>query len=99
MSETYTVSVWSVKDGQESSFIDAFRSFAAAATQMGGAREGMILQDSEEPGRFIVVRHWDDADVVQRWRHEHDAALQNAVNATLKSDSEAHVLTKVADLG
>ena len=99
MGDTYTVSVWSVNQGQESSFIDAFRAFAAAATEMGGAREGMILQDSDDSSHFIVVRRWDDPEVVERWRREQDPELRDAVYSTVSADDHAHVMTKVADLG
>ena len=67
MSETYTVSVWSTEGVDGEAFVDAFRSFAAAATESGGAREGMILQDVSDPSRYFIIRRWDDPDAVQRW--------------------------------
>lgn len=101
MSQTYTVSIWTVRMGQEAAFIEAFRSFAGAATELGGAREGMILQDRSEPQRFVVVRRWDSAEAVDRWREAMvDAgALEDLRNSAMPDSGDAFVLSRVAELG
>lgn len=99
VNETYTVSTWSVREGQQDAFVKAFRAYAAAATWGGGAHEGMILQDRSDPTRFVVVRRWDSPESVERWREEQDKALAQAVQATTTPDGDALVLTKLADLG
>lgn len=53
MDETYTVSLWTARDGQGEAFVDAFRTYAAAATDAGGAHEGMILQDAADPAYTV----------------------------------------------
>jgi hypothetical protein len=44
MGETYTCSIWIVKQGEEVDFIEAFHSFADRATKAFDAREGMICE-------------------------------------------------------
>ena len=100
MAEHYTVTTWRVKEGQEDAFVRAFRAFTEAATAHGGAREGMILQDTDEPNRFVVVRRWDGRSDIERWGTERDPALVDAIWATLDGDEqEAFVTTKVLDIG
>lgn len=97
MAQTWTFSEWSVGDADPAAFVDAFRRFAEAATNLGGAREGMILQDSEYPSHFVVLRRWDSPHEVSRW-----AAAQGDHAAELMSlapnGGRAAVMTKVADL-
>ena len=97
MFETYTVSVWSTEGVDGEAFVDAFRSFAAAATESGGAREGMILQDVSDPSRYFIIRRWDDPDAVQRWG-ERQADHAEGLIRLVPAGGEAHVTTKVADL-
>ena len=100
MAEQYTVSSWRVKRGQEDAFLRAFRTMTEAATALGGAREGMVLQSTDEPNRFFVVRRWDDLSVIERWGRDHDPALSDAIEATLDGDDqEAFVTTKALDIG
>lgn len=77
--------------------MDAFRRFADAATKLGGAHEGMILQDAEDPDHFVVVRRWDDPDEVARWagvQGDHAVELMSLA----PEGGRAAVMTKVADL-
>lgn len=97
MAQTWTFSEWSVGDADPAAFVDAFRRFADAATNLGGAREGMILQDAEDPGHFVMVRRWDSPDEVARWagvRGDHAAELMSLA----PDGGRAAVMTKVADL-
>lgn len=98
MDETYTVSLWRAREGQELAFRDAFRGFADAATKLGGARDGLILQDTEDPGQFVVLRRWDGPDAVESWTSQQARGLGDAVAATA-SNTAAFVMKKVADLG
>ena len=49
MGDIWTVSDWSIGDVDPATFVSAFRRFADAATARGGAHEGMILQDADDP--------------------------------------------------
>lgn len=98
MADSWTFSEWSIGDIEPTAFIEAFRRFAEAATTLGGAGEGMVLQDEQDPSHFVVVRRWDSAEVVDRWavaQAEHADELRRLV----PSGGRSAVMTKVAELG
>ena len=98
MGDIWTVSDWSIGDVDPATFVSAFRRFADAATARGGAHEGMILQDADDPTHFVVVRRWESTAAVDDWakeRRQHDAELTSLV----REAGSAAVMTKVADLG
>ena len=99
MSDTYTCSVWTVPDGRHDEFIAAFKRFAGAADEIG-AREGFILQDEDDPARFIVVRRWESADAVERWQHDHRRRHEagQALRQLVPEAEQAYLTTRVADL-
>ena len=97
MAETWTFSEWSIGDADPASFVAAFRSFADAATDLGGAYEGMILQDSEDPGHFVVVRRWSSPEAVARWADLHGDHASELMSLAPEG-GRAAVLKKVADL-
>ena len=97
MADTWTFSEWSIGDAEPAAFVDAFRRFADAATMLGGAHEGMILQDAKAPSHFVVVRRWDGPDAIERWNSEHaDHAAE--LRSLVPEGGRAAVMTKVADL-
>jgi heme-degrading monooxygenase HmoA len=97
MADTWTFSEWSIGDAEPAAFVDAFRRFADAATNLGGAHEGMILQDAEDPGHFVVVRRWDGPQAVERWASEQDKHASE-LRSLVPDGGRAGVMTKVADL-
>jgi heme-degrading monooxygenase HmoA len=97
MSETWTFSEWSVTGGDPKEFIDAFRGFADAATSLGGAYEGMVLQDVENPAHFVVVRRWGGPGDVARWADEQGGHAEQLMRLAPEG-GRAAVMTKVADL-
>jgi heme-degrading monooxygenase HmoA len=100
MSETYTCSIWTVNQGEEDAFLQAIVSFTDEATRNFGAREGMILRDTDDPPTFIVIRRWESAQSLQNWADSEEMpALLAPIRATIAGDSDAYVTTKVADLG
>jgi heme-degrading monooxygenase HmoA len=98
MADIWTVSDWSIGDADPATFVAAFQRFADAATARGGAHEGMILQDADDPTHFVVVRRWDSTETVSNWRqeqHQHASELTSLVPEA----RSAAVMTKMADLG
>jgi heme-degrading monooxygenase HmoA len=100
MDETYTCSIWTVNQGEEDSFLTAFGRFADEATKNFGAREGVILRDTDDPPTFIVIRRWESAQSLQNWADSAEMpALLAPIRATIAGESDAYITTKVADLG
>lgn len=97
---TYTCSIWSVPAERAEAFLGAFQEFAAGATELGGANEGFVLRDNDDPTRFIVIRRWDSPEAVTRWGErarsdDHSLPLRDIVEGA----SEAYLTTKIADFG
>ena len=98
MADIWTVSNWSLGDADLAEFVTAFRKFADVATASGGAAEGMILQETDDPTHVVVVRRWESAEGVAKWRREQGQHAGELL-ALVPEGGSAAVLTKVADLG
>ena len=67
----YAVGLWSVRPGNEQAFIAAWKDFAAwTSTHMKGAIYGKLLQDIENPARFVSFGPWEDIESVLDWRQQ-----------------------------
>ncbi len=69
LGELYTLGIWSVKPGNERAFIDAWQSFADwTCKHQSGAVHAVLLQDTEQPQRFISYGPWNDEKSIKEWR-------------------------------
>jgi heme-degrading monooxygenase HmoA len=68
--KTYSVTLWTVRSGQEDEFIHSWRELAElTARQMVGRKEASrLLRDHDEPNRFVSVAPWDSAATLRAWR-------------------------------
>ncbi|MGA2934334.1 MAG: antibiotic biosynthesis monooxygenase family protein [Methanomicrobiales archaeon] len=67
----YTVGLWTVRPGNEDEFIRAWKDFATGtASYAKGPIYGRLLQDLENPGRFVSFGPWEDIEGVQAWRQQ-----------------------------
>lgn len=67
--QVYTMGLWSVKPGNEAALIAAWEKFAKwSAENQPGAMEAVLLQDLEQPRRFVSIGPWEDAEKVRAWR-------------------------------
>lgn len=65
MSQPYTYGVWIVKPGREDDFVAAWREMAEwRAAHAPGVGAAQLLQDEDQPLRFISVGPWDDKDAL-----------------------------------
>lgn len=65
----FTLGLWSVKARNEEAFKSAWERFAKwTSRNQPGALEAYLLQDAEEPRRFISFGPWKDADSIRAWR-------------------------------
>ena len=71
MSQPYTFGVWIVKPGREEDFVAGWRELAEwTAANAPGAGIGRLLQDEDQPTRFISIGPWDDKDAIAASRSQ-----------------------------
>lgn len=71
MSQPYTFAVWSVRPGREDDFVAGWRELAEwTAANAPGAGISRLLQDEDQPTRFISVGPWDDKDAIAASRSQ-----------------------------
>ncbi len=71
MSQPYTYGVWIVKPGREDDFVAAWREMAEwGAMNAPGAGVARLLQDEDQPMRFISIGPWDDKDALAASRSQ-----------------------------
>ena len=68
--QLYTHGIWTVKSGSESAFISLWAGFAnwTARTQPGLVSSAVLLQDRDDPQRFVSFGPWDDEASIKAWR-------------------------------
>ena len=66
--ETYTAGVWTVKDGEEAEFIEAWRDFAAWASDTPGVGTMRLTRSVSEPSRFFSFAPWESIEAIQAWK-------------------------------
>ena len=71
MPQPYTFGVWIVKPGREDDFVAGWREMAEwTAANAPGAGIGRLLQDEDQPSRFISIGPWDDKESIAVWRSQ-----------------------------
>ena len=71
MPQPYTFGVWIVKPGREDDFVAGWREMAEwTAANAPGAGIGRLLQDEDQPTRFISIGPWDDKEAIAIWRSQ-----------------------------
>jgi len=69
MPQPYTFGVWIVRPGREDDFVAGWRGLAEwTAANAPGAGVSRLLQDENQPSRFISLGSWDDKDAIAAWR-------------------------------
>jgi quinol monooxygenase YgiN len=71
MPQSYTYCVWIVKPGREDDFVAGWRELAEwTAATSPGARICRLLQDEDQPLRFMSIGSWDDKDAIASSRSQ-----------------------------
>lgn len=67
--QLYALGLWTAKPGNEDAFRDAWAAFARwTSANAPGSGEAYLLQDVDNPRRFISFGPWADAESVAAWR-------------------------------
>lgn len=77
--QLYTCGTWIVKPGMEQAFIEAWQEFADWTTgHQAGAGAGTLLQNEDDPSRFLSFGPWENSEVISEWRSRQE--FQNFVS-------------------
>jgi quinol monooxygenase YgiN len=67
--QPYTFGIWTVKPGKESEFTKLWSAFAESTVVSNGEiGKAHLLQDIDNPSKFITFGAWDSLDTVLKWR-------------------------------
>ena len=98
--KTFTTGVWNVKKGKEKEFIKEWTKFANWSSRSGGALSGRLMQDSQDPSRFISVGEWEDGDSIQKWRERPEfKEAMSRFSELLVEPVKPQQMTEVAKVG
>jgi pimeloyl-ACP methyl ester carboxylesterase/heme-degrading monooxygenase HmoA len=66
----YTLGIWKVKPEKEKDFINEWTAFATwTGSNISGSGKAHLLQDKENPLRFISFGSWDSEESISKWRN------------------------------
>ena len=68
MYEIFTYGRFEVAPENEQAFVEAWMEFASWASERAGARSIRLFRDVRDPGRFVSLGEWDDADAVRGFK-------------------------------
>lgn len=98
--QLYTAATWTVKPGKEAKFIRAWDEFAQwTSRDQPGARQGLLLQDIDNPARFLSFGPWESAERVAEWRAKPEFSAFLAKARELCEDIRPSTLKVVAQSG
>ncbi len=100
MYEIFTYGRFDVEPENEEAFVGAWTEFASWASKRAGAGSIRLFRDVRNPGRFVSVGQWDDADAVRGFKSapEFKERLGRLVVLAAHFEPTEHVtLAKVTD--
>jgi heme-degrading monooxygenase HmoA len=98
--EPYTSGRWAVKPGQERAFIDRWTEFTQWSLESApGAKHFALIQDANEPSRFLSFGGWADGEAVERWRSAPDFSERLGRCRELCDEFEARDYTLASEVG
>jgi heme-degrading monooxygenase HmoA len=67
--QLFTAATWTVKPGREGDFIRAWDEFAKwTSHNLESAGQGQLVQDLDDPTRFLSFGPWESAEHIAAWR-------------------------------
>lgn len=69
MMEThYTHTTWRVKHGSEAEFARRWGEWAEWSRRQGLVKDALLLQDTDDPRRFVSFGPWESVAAIAGWR-------------------------------
>jgi heme-degrading monooxygenase HmoA len=96
----YSAGIWTVKPGNEAAFIKTWESLAQWTTStMKGIEPAVLVQDADNPGKFISFGSWKDIATLTQWRSTPEFKKAFATFRVLCSEIQPLTLKCVASAG
>jgi heme-degrading monooxygenase HmoA len=93
----YTLGIWTVNPGSETAFIKAWDTFAQwTSKNQKGAQTAVLVQDADNPQKFISFGPWQDIDAALQWRNTPEFKQAFATFRKLCSEIQPHTMRCVA---
>ena len=70
MTETYSSGIWTVKEGEEDAFVEAWKEFVTWSSAMPGSGTFRLVRDLEQPGRFMSFAPWESFESQHDWKEQ-----------------------------
>ena len=66
--QPFTCGIWTVRDGSEEEFVTRWTALVNSARALPGAESFRLIQDRQDPHRFISFAAWDEWTSADQWR-------------------------------
>jgi heme-degrading monooxygenase HmoA len=66
--QPFTCGIWTVRDGSEEEFVTRWTALVSSAEASPGAESFLLIQDRQDPQRFISFGAWEDWTSADGWR-------------------------------
>ncbi len=95
----YTSGQWQAKAGKEKEFIQAWQKYAAWTAQNFKASGARLLQDADDPTRFVSFGRWDGQSSIDDWRSRPEFATFVKLARELCDVVEPHTFKVAGEAG
>lgn len=96
----YTLGQWTVQEGREEEFIEAWEEFASWTEDViEGVAWAKLLRDAEDGRRFISFGPWRDESAVAGWRGHPGFQERVGRIQELLEDFTPHTMETAAEVG
>ncbi len=97
MDQYYTLGAWTVKPGNEDTFVESWKAVGAVFAELDAPPgRGTLLQSVQDPTRFYSFGPWPSLDAIQAMRDDPDAGAAIGKLMALCSQAEPGAFRVVA---
>jgi len=72
MAVTFSSGSWTVKPGEETDFIEAWKQFVGWAAELPGSGTFRLVQDRDRPDRYASFGEWESLEAQEAWTQHPD---------------------------
>ena len=66
--QPFTCGTWTVREGSEEEFVTRWTALVSSAEPIPGSGSFLLIQDRQDPHRFISFGAWDEWTTANGWR-------------------------------